>query len=153
MSTQSISATKQIFTHSAVSAKDNYCSSTPKRTPNFPHELKISIFLASFFFHCATALLCLKKRKISYFPANVDRLIHEALKFTLPLSCYRTELLECYSDQDFLAKLHCVRQAFQVCFSSVPPLVFYNAPALYRCFLHACRQNPPQVSFLEPHPL
>lgn len=27
---------------------------------------------------------------------------------------YRTELLECYGDQDFLAKLHCVRQAFQV---------------------------------------
>uniref|UniRef100_A0AAZ1XGJ2 Mitoguardin 2 n=1 Tax=Oreochromis aureus TaxID=47969 RepID=A0AAZ1XGJ2_OREAU len=26
----------------------------------------------------------------------------------------RTELLECYSDQDFLAKLHCVRQAFQI---------------------------------------
>ncbi|MCJ8741077.1 hypothetical protein PDJAM_G00066520 [Pangasius djambal] len=26
----------------------------------------------------------------------------------------RTELLECYSDQDFLAKLHCVRQAFHV---------------------------------------
>ncbi|XP_062867976.1 mitoguardin 2 [Trichomycterus rosablanca] len=26
----------------------------------------------------------------------------------------RTELLECYSDQDFLAKLHCVRQAFYV---------------------------------------
>uniref|UniRef100_A0A3Q1IE15 Mitoguardin 2 n=1 Tax=Anabas testudineus TaxID=64144 RepID=A0A3Q1IE15_ANATE len=26
----------------------------------------------------------------------------------------RTELLECYGDQDFLAKLHCVRQAFQV---------------------------------------
>lgn len=26
----------------------------------------------------------------------------------------RTELLGCYSDQDFLAKLHCVRQAFQV---------------------------------------
>uniref|UniRef100_A0A3B4TXG3 Mitoguardin 2 n=1 Tax=Seriola dumerili TaxID=41447 RepID=A0A3B4TXG3_SERDU len=25
-----------------------------------------------------------------------------------------TELLECYGDQDFLAKLHCVRQAFQV---------------------------------------
>ena len=29
----------------------------------------------------------------------------------LPL---RTELLGCYSDQDFLAKLHCVRQAFEV---------------------------------------
>ncbi|XP_037121818.1 mitoguardin 2 isoform X1 [Syngnathus acus] len=26
----------------------------------------------------------------------------------------RTELLECYGDQDFLAKLHCVRQAFQM---------------------------------------
>ncbi|XP_035523511.1 mitoguardin 2 isoform X1 [Morone saxatilis] len=26
----------------------------------------------------------------------------------------RTELLECFGDQDFLAKLHCVRQAFQV---------------------------------------
>lgn len=26
----------------------------------------------------------------------------------------RSELLECFSDQDFLAKLHCVRQAFQV---------------------------------------
>lgn len=27
---------------------------------------------------------------------------------------HRTELLGCYSDQDFLAKLHCVRQAFEV---------------------------------------
>lgn len=27
---------------------------------------------------------------------------------------YRTELLECLGDSDFLAKLHCVRQAFQV---------------------------------------
>uniref|UniRef100_A0A7M4E6B2 Mitoguardin 2 n=1 Tax=Crocodylus porosus TaxID=8502 RepID=A0A7M4E6B2_CROPO len=26
----------------------------------------------------------------------------------------RTELLGCYNDQDFLAKLHCIRQAFQV---------------------------------------
>lgn len=26
----------------------------------------------------------------------------------------RTELLECYGDQDYLAKLHCVRQAFQI---------------------------------------
>lgn len=29
-------------------------------------------------------------------------------------SLLRTELLGCYSDQDFLAKLHCVRQAFEV---------------------------------------
>lgn len=36
---------------------------------------------------------------------------------TRPLSSSffsRTELLGCYNDHDFLAKLHCVRQAFQV---------------------------------------
>ncbi|XP_061656724.1 mitoguardin 2 [Syngnathoides biaculeatus] len=32
----------------------------------------------------------------------------------VPYRSLRTELLECYGDQDFLAKLHCVRQAFQV---------------------------------------
>ncbi|XP_062929769.1 mitoguardin 2 [Mobula hypostoma] len=32
------------------------------------------------------------------------------------VSCrsFRTEILECYSDEDFLAKLHCVRQAFEI---------------------------------------
>lgn len=33
---------------------------------------------------------------------------------TLSILFLRTELLGCYSDQDFLAKLHCVRQAFEV---------------------------------------
>lgn len=27
---------------------------------------------------------------------------------------YRTEMFECLGDSDFLAKLHCIRQAFQV---------------------------------------
>nr|XP_012313421.1 mitoguardin 2 isoform X2 [Aotus nancymaae] len=31
----------------------------------------------------------------------------------VPCRTLRTELLSCYSDQDFLAKLHCVRQAFE----------------------------------------
>ncbi|KAB1279618.1 Mitoguardin 2 [Camelus dromedarius] len=31
----------------------------------------------------------------------------------VPCRTLRTELLGCYSDQDFLAKLHCVRQAFK----------------------------------------
>ncbi|MBZ3889573.1 Protein FAM73B [Sciurus carolinensis] len=31
----------------------------------------------------------------------------------VPCRSLRTELLGCYSDQDFLAKLHCVRQAFE----------------------------------------
>lgn len=32
------------------------------------------------------------------------------------VSCrsFRTEVLECYNDEDFLAKLHCVRQAFEI---------------------------------------
>lgn len=38
-------------------------------------------------------------------------LVHES---KVAYRSLRTELLECYSDQDFLAKLHCVRQAFQV---------------------------------------
>lgn len=29
-------------------------------------------------------------------------------------SCFRTEMLECLGDLDFLAKLHCVRQACEV---------------------------------------
>lgn len=33
---------------------------------------------------------------------------------TTSVPLLRTELLGCYSDQDFLAKLHCVRQAFEV---------------------------------------
>ncbi|XP_056302314.1 mitoguardin 2 isoform X2 [Danio aesculapii] len=37
----------------------------------------------------------------------------------------RTELLECYSDQDFLAKLHCVRQAFQVLLLDETHRVFF----------------------------
>uniref|UniRef100_A0A8C1XXY3 Mitoguardin 2 n=1 Tax=Cyprinus carpio TaxID=7962 RepID=A0A8C1XXY3_CYPCA len=43
--------------------------------------------------------------------ARTDGKTHSVLFLCL---CYRTELLECYSDEDFLAKLHCVRQAFQV---------------------------------------
>ncbi|XP_023559045.1 mitoguardin 1 isoform X2 [Octodon degus] len=36
----------------------------------------------------------------------------------------RTEVLECLGDSDFLAKLHCVRQAFQVIFSEVSNRIF-----------------------------
>lgn len=43
----------------------------------------------------------------------------------------RTELLECYGDQDFLAKLHCVRQAFQVCPSSHNLPILPNLSSLF----------------------
>ncbi|KAI4892649.1 hypothetical protein NFI96_005904 [Prochilodus magdalenae] len=51
-----------------------------------------------------------------YQPLRPAALYEEALVLVREgrVSCrsFRTELLECYSDQDFLAKLHCIRQAF-----------------------------------------
>ncbi|KAM9820609.1 mitoguardin 2 [Neosynchiropus ocellatus] len=53
-----------------------------------------------------------------YQPLKPAALYEEALALVsegkVSYRSLRTELLECYSDQDFLAKLHCVRQAFQV---------------------------------------
>ncbi|KTF78468.1 hypothetical protein cypCar_00040087 [Cyprinus carpio] len=53
----------------------------------------------------------------TYHPLKPAALYEEALSLVKDggVACrsLRTELLECYSDQDFLAKLHCVRQAFQ----------------------------------------
>lgn len=53
-----------------------------------------------------------------YQPLRPAALYEEALALVheskVAYRSLRTELLECYSDQDFLAKLHCVRQAFQV---------------------------------------
>uniref|UniRef100_A0A3Q1GR59 Mitoguardin 2 n=1 Tax=Acanthochromis polyacanthus TaxID=80966 RepID=A0A3Q1GR59_9TELE len=53
-----------------------------------------------------------------YQPLKPAALYEEALSLVqegkVAFRSLRTELLECYSDQDFLAKLHCVRQAFQV---------------------------------------
>lgn len=52
-----------------------------------------------------------------YQPLRPAALYEEALSLVregkVTFRSLRTELLECYSDQDFLAKLHCVRQAFQ----------------------------------------
>ncbi|XP_040012500.1 mitoguardin 2 isoform X2 [Xiphias gladius] len=53
-----------------------------------------------------------------YQPLKPAALYEEALSLVqeskVTYRSLRTELLECYGDQDFLAKLHCVRQAFQV---------------------------------------
>uniref|UniRef100_A0A4W6D6L3 Mitoguardin 2 n=1 Tax=Lates calcarifer TaxID=8187 RepID=A0A4W6D6L3_LATCA len=67
-----------------------------------------------------------------YQPLKPAALYEEALSLVreskVAYRSLRTELLECFGDQDFLAKLHCVRQAFQVC--SVPDLSI-----LHRSFL------------------
>lgn len=53
-----------------------------------------------------------------YQPLKPSALYEEALTLVreakVAYRSLRTDLLECYGDQDFLAKLHCVRQAFQV---------------------------------------
>lgn len=53
-----------------------------------------------------------------YQPLRPAALYEEALSLVregkVTFRSLRTEILECYSDQDFLAKLHCVRQAFQI---------------------------------------
>lgn len=53
-----------------------------------------------------------------YQPLRPAALYEEALALVreddVAYRSLRTELLECYGDEDFLAKLHCVRQAFQV---------------------------------------
>ncbi|TKS84767.1 Mitoguardin 2 [Collichthys lucidus] len=52
-----------------------------------------------------------------YQPLKPAALYEEALSLVreskVAYRTLRTELLECFGDQDFLAKLHCVRQAFQ----------------------------------------
>ncbi|KAI5096327.1 mitoguardin 2, partial [Silurus meridionalis] len=53
-----------------------------------------------------------------YQPLKPAALYEEALSLVreekVQCRSLRSELLECYSDQDFLAKLHCIRQAFHV---------------------------------------
>lgn len=53
-----------------------------------------------------------------YQPLKPAALYEEALSLVkeskVAFRSLRTELLECFGDQDFLAKLHCVRQAFQL---------------------------------------
>uniref|UniRef100_A0A6I8N9C6 Mitoguardin 2 n=1 Tax=Ornithorhynchus anatinus TaxID=9258 RepID=A0A6I8N9C6_ORNAN len=69
-------------------------------------------------FFSATELLdCLQSGDLPYQLSRPAAAYEEALQLVREgkVTCrtLRTELLGCYSDQDFLAKLHCVRQAFQ----------------------------------------
>ncbi|KAL4617415.1 mitoguardin-2 isoform X1 [Arapaima gigas] len=65
-----------------------------------------------------------------YQPLRPAALYEEALSLvregTVTCRTLRTELLECYSDQDFLAKLHCVRQAFDVLLMDETHRLFFS---------------------------
>ncbi|XP_056147088.1 mitoguardin 2 [Lampris incognitus] len=69
-------------------------------------------------FFSAAELLDATPQEELYQPLNPAALYVEALSLVqeekVIYRSLRTELLECYGDQDFVAKLHCVRQAFQV---------------------------------------
>ncbi|XP_053551954.1 mitoguardin 2 [Bombina bombina] len=70
------------------------------------------------FFSAAELFDSLQLSDIPFLPSKSAAAYEEALKLVQEgqVSCrtVRAELLGCYSNQDFLAKLHCVRQAFQV---------------------------------------
>ncbi|XP_043840027.1 mitoguardin 2 [Dromiciops gliroides] len=69
------------------------------------------------FFSAAELFDCLQVGDLPFQLSRPAAAYEEALQLVKEgkVSCrtLRTELLGCYSDQDFLAKLHCVRQAFQ----------------------------------------
>ncbi|XP_032933402.1 mitoguardin 2 isoform X1 [Catharus ustulatus] len=69
------------------------------------------------FFSAAELFDCLPFEKMPFHLSKPVAAYEEALQLVKEgkVACrtLRTELLGCYSDEDFLAKLHCVRQAFQ----------------------------------------
>ncbi|XP_068925517.1 mitoguardin 2 [Petaurus breviceps papuanus] len=69
------------------------------------------------FFSAAELFDCLQVGDLPFQLSRPAAAYEEALQLVkegkVPCRTLRTELLGCYSDQDFLAKLHCVRQAFQ----------------------------------------
>uniref|UniRef100_A0A8D0E4X9 Mitoguardin 2 n=1 Tax=Salvator merianae TaxID=96440 RepID=A0A8D0E4X9_SALMN len=69
------------------------------------------------FFSAAELFDALPVGEMPFLPSRPVAAYEEALQLVRGggVSCrtFRTELLGCYNDQDFLAKLHCVRQAFQ----------------------------------------
>ncbi|XP_067826071.1 mitoguardin 2 isoform X1 [Heptranchias perlo] len=69
------------------------------------------------FFSAAELFDSLSFDEERFHPSRPSALYEEAMRIVGDnrVSCrsFRTELLECYNDEDFLAKLHCVRQAFE----------------------------------------
>lgn len=69
------------------------------------------------FFSAAEVFNALSLEEV-YQPLRPAAMYEEALSLVregkVAFRSLRTEILECYSDQDFLAKLHCVREAFQI---------------------------------------
>lgn len=99
---------------------------------------------------------------------NLDSLCHcplyeEAMHLAEEGKVYsrvlRTEMLECLGDSDFLAKLHCIRQAFQVILSDTANRIFLaeSGRKILSALITRARKNPKKfeevfdemISFLE----
>lgn len=78
---------------------------------------EISTISDESFFSAAELFDTLQLNEGPFIPQKPAAAYEEALKLVhaeeVTCRTMRTELLGCYNDQDFLAKLHCVRQAFQ----------------------------------------
>eukprot|EP00062_Callorhinchus_milii_P017222 gi/632969340/ref/XP_007901035.1/ PREDICTED: protein FAM73B [Callorhinchus milii] len=70
------------------------------------------------FFSAAELLDNVSLGEEGFQPSRPSAVYEEAMGFVREskVACrsFRTEVLECYNDEDFLAKLHCVRQAFEI---------------------------------------
>uniref|UniRef100_A0A8C8RUH1 Mitoguardin 2 n=1 Tax=Pelusios castaneus TaxID=367368 RepID=A0A8C8RUH1_9SAUR len=82
------------------------------------------------FFSAAELFDSLQIRKIPFQLSKPAAAYEDALELVKEgrVSCrtLRTELLGCHHDQDFLAKLHCVRQAFQILLQDESNQLFFG---------------------------
>uniref|UniRef100_A0A4W5JEU8 Mitoguardin 2 n=1 Tax=Hucho hucho TaxID=62062 RepID=A0A4W5JEU8_9TELE len=88
-----------------------------------------------------------------YQPLRPAALYDEAVSLvqdgSVPCRELRTKLLECYGDQDFLAKLHCVRQAFQVLLLDETHRTFFMETGKQMIIGLMTKANKSPKSFLE----
>ncbi|XP_066569034.1 mitoguardin 2 [Amia ocellicauda] len=88
-----------------------------------------------------------------YQPSKPAALYEEALGLVREgkVSCrtLRTGVLECYSDQDFLAKLHCVRQAFQMLLVDETHQLFFSETGKHMIMGLMAKANKSPKAFLE----
>ncbi|XP_066436638.1 mitoguardin 2 [Eleutherodactylus coqui] len=91
---------------------------------------EISTISDDSFFSAAEIFESLQLNESPFIPPKPAAAYEEAVKLVRcgDVTCrtVRTELLGCYNDQDFLAKLHCVRQAFRLLLQNEGNRLFFG---------------------------
>lgn len=86
-------------------------------------------------------------RSLEDFPTQRLALYEEALETVdagkVPCRAMRTEMLECFSDSEFLAKLHCVRRAIDLMLEDVTVREWLseNGKLMIECLLKSANRN------------